>query len=124
MTKYIKDRYGDAPIIITENGVPEANNYTLPINEAVQDYLRIRYHRLHLNFLIKAINWDGVNVRGYLVWSLFDDFEWNDGYAYRFGLIYIYYKRDLTRYIKYSALWLKRFLQKQNASSRLGYSPI
>ncbi|GAB2299272.1 hypothetical protein Dimus_033342 [Dionaea muscipula] len=122
MTKYVKEKYGNAPIIITENGVADANNYTLPISKAVQDYQRIRYHRLHLASLLKAIK-DGVDVQGYLIWSLFDNFEWNDGYTYRFGLNYIDYKHGLTRYPKYSALWLKKFLQKQSSSNR-GYSPM
>ncbi|GAB2289826.1 Beta-glucosidase 17 [Dionaea muscipula] len=122
MTKYVKEKYGNAPIIITENGVGDANNYTLPISKAVQDYQRIRYHRLHLASLLKAIK-DGVDVQGYQIWSLFDDFEWNYGYTYRFGLNYIDYKHGLTRYPKYSALWLKKFLQKQSSSNR-GYSPM
>ncbi|GAB2287685.1 hypothetical protein Dimus_022051 [Dionaea muscipula] len=116
MTKYVKEKYGDAPIIITENGVAEANNSTLPINKAVQDYQRIRYHRLHLTSLLKAIK-EGINVQGYLIWSLFDDFEWSDGFTYRFGLNYVDYKHGLTRYPKYSSLWLEKFLQKQTTST-------
>ncbi|GAB2212813.1 hypothetical protein Droror1_Dr00020807 [Drosera rotundifolia] len=123
MVKYVKEKYGDAPIIITENGVADANNSTLPISKAVKDYQRIRFHTLHLTSLLEAIE-EGVDVQGYLIWSLFDDFEWSDGYTYRFGLNYIDYKHGLTRYPKYSALWLEKFLQKNRTSTRIGYSPM
>ncbi|KAL9269997.1 Beta-glucosidase 11-like protein [Drosera capensis] len=122
-TKYVKDMYNDPPIIITENGVAELNNLTLPLNEALQDYQRIRYHTLHLIALLKAIR-NGIRVQGYIVWSILDDFEWNFGYTCRFGLNYIDYQNGLKRYPKYSALWFKTFLQKENTSYRLGYSSI
>ncbi|KAL9260115.1 Beta-glucosidase 11-like protein [Drosera capensis] len=123
MTKYVKDKYDDPPIIITENGVAQANNLTLPFIEALQDYQRIRYHTLHLTALLEAIR-NGVRVQGYILWSIWDDFEWSYGYTFRFGLNYIDYQNGLERYPKYSALWFKTFLQKENASDGLGYSPV
>ena len=55
---------------------------------------------------------EGVNVKGYFVWSFLDDFEWNAGFTVRFGLNYVDYKNCLKRYPKHSAYWFKKFLQK------------
>ncbi|KAK3038376.1 hypothetical protein RJ639_030276 [Escallonia herrerae] len=55
---------------------------------------------------------DGVNVGGYFIWSLLDNFEWNDGYNVRFGIIYVDYKNGCARYPKNSAIWLMNFLRK------------
>lgn len=54
---------------------------------------------------------DGANVRGYFVWSLLDNFEWNLGYTKHFGLIYVDFKNGLTRHLKSSAYWFMRFLK-------------
>ncbi|XP_059649063.1 beta-glucosidase 13-like isoform X2 [Cornus florida] len=109
---YIKDYYGNPPIVITENGVADANNSTLPVEEALHDNLRIIYHHGHLTYLSKAIK-EGVNVKGYFVWSFLDDFEWAYGFSARFGMNYVDYKNGLKRYPKCSALWFKRFLQRK-----------
>ncbi|XVF53460.1 hypothetical protein PTKIN_Ptkin05aG0101000 [Pterospermum kingtungense] len=106
---YIKDKYNNPPIYITENGVAEANNSSLTVNEALKDAARIRYLDAHLKSLLKAIR-EGVKVKGYYMWAFMDDFEWTSGYTIRFGFTYIDYKNNLTRYLKYSAYWFKRFL--------------
>ncbi|XP_062077487.1 beta-glucosidase 17-like isoform X2 [Humulus lupulus] len=108
---YIKEKYNNPPIYITENGMPDANNSSLSIKEALKDIMRIRYHQDHLSNLLEAIK-DGVNVKGYYIWSYMDDFEWSNGYTLRFGLIFIDFKNNLQRYLKYSAYWLKMFLHK------------
>ncbi|KAL1300247.1 hypothetical protein HN51_044924 [Arachis hypogaea] len=108
---YIKDNYKNPTIYITENGVAEANNASKPIKEALKDSIRIRYHDGHLKSLLQAIK-DGVNVKGYYAWSFLDDFEWDAGYTFRFGLIYVDFRNNLRRYLKYSAYWLKMFLVK------------
>ncbi len=71
------------PIYITENGVPTG--------EGLDDEERIKFIEEHLVFVQKAIK-EGVNVKGYNFWSLFDNFEWLYGYEPRFGLIEIDYK--------------------------------
>jgi beta-glucosidase/6-phospho-beta-glucosidase/beta-galactosidase len=53
---------------------------------------------------------NGVNVRGYFYWTLFDDFEWGDGYNMRYGLYYIDFKDNFKRIPKHSALWFRDFL--------------
>ncbi|KAL5983323.1 Beta-glucosidase 12 [Asimina triloba] len=107
---YIKERYNNPVIYITENGVDEYNNATLTLEEALEDHMRIRYYRRHLSYLYKAIRKDGVDVRGYFAWSLLDNFEWADGYTIRFGINYVDYKNGLKRYLKHSAVWFRNFL--------------
>lgn len=51
-------------------------------------------------------------ILGYFVWTLMDNFEWAEGYAKRFGLYYVDYKNNLTRYPKNSAIWFKKFIQE------------
>ncbi|XP_059649066.1 beta-glucosidase 13-like [Cornus florida] len=114
---YIKDNYGNPPIVITENGVADANNSTLPIEEALKDNLRIMYHHGHLTYLSKAIK-EGANVKGYFVWSFLDDFEWNYGFSIRFGINYVDFENGLRRYPKCSAFWFKKFLQRKKLFSK------
>ncbi|KAK2637125.1 hypothetical protein Ddye_031917 [Dipteronia dyeriana] len=109
---YVKENYKNPTIYITENGVDEFNNSTLPLEEALKDPMRIDYYRSHLWFLHLAIQEDGVNVKGYFAWSLLDNFEWSDGYTVRFGIYFIDYKDGLKRYPKQSANWFKNFLNK------------
>jgi len=55
---------------------------------------------------------DGCDVRGYYVWSLFDNFEWEHGYNSRFGMYYVDFKNNLQRYPKDSVNWFKKFLSR------------
>lgn len=58
-------------------------------------------------------NRDGVDVRGYFVWTFLDDFEWSGGFTVRYGLNYVDFKnRTLKRYPKDSARWFRDFLGK------------
>ncbi|KAK1564341.1 hypothetical protein Q3G72_001094 [Acer saccharum] len=104
--EFIKKEYQNPTIYITENGVTEKRNDSLPINVALEDQHRINYVVQHLYHIRKAIE-NGVNVKGYFYWSIFDDFEWIDGYLARFGLYYIDYKNNLTRIPKDSLRWYK-----------------
>ncbi|KAG2566376.1 hypothetical protein PVAP13_7NG195851 [Panicum virgatum] len=71
---YIKKYYGNPPIYITENGVDEKNNKSLPLKEALKDDTRIYYYRTHLLSMLSAIK-EGANVKGYFAWSLLDNFD-------------------------------------------------
>lgn len=62
--------------------------------------------------IINLCSIDKVNVTGYFVWSLLDNFEWQDGYKNRFGLYYIDFKNNLTRYEKESGKYYKDFLSQ------------
>ena len=95
---WIHERYSGPPIYITENG---AAFYDPPKSELlVDDTLRIRYLREHLAAAAEAIR-RGVNLRGYCVWSLFDNYEWALGYSKRFGIIHVDFE-TLKRTIKAS----------------------
>ncbi|XP_050211260.1 vicianin hydrolase-like [Mercurialis annua] len=108
LMSYVRDKYKNPPIFITENGLADGNNFS-SIEEARKDGLRIRYYHSHLTYLLQAIK-EGTNVKGYYAWSFMDDFEWDAGYTVRFGMIYIDFKHKLKRYMKYSAYWFQMFL--------------
>ncbi|XP_074590770.1 beta-glucosidase 12-like [Curcuma longa] len=109
---YTKAKYNNPVIYITENGIDEFNNATvLPLEEALKDKMRVDYFKGHLRYLQKAIR-KGVDVRGFFMWTLLDDFEWNSGYTIRFGLHYVDFKNRLKRYPKSSALWFQKFLKR------------
>ncbi|KAL6652542.1 hypothetical protein ACP70R_011467 [Stipagrostis hirtigluma subsp. patula] len=108
---YIKENYGNPTIYITENGIDEFNNKSLSLQEALKDDTRIDFYHEHLLALLSAIR-DGANVVSYFVWSLLDDFEWENGYTVRFGIHFVDYNDGLKRYPKNSAYWFREFLQK------------
>lgn len=56
-------------------------------------------------------------MKAYFAWSMFDNFEWAEGYTVRFGFYYVDFVNGLTRYPKKSAVWYMNFLNKLGASS-------
>ena len=108
---YTSRRYGSPVLYVTENGIAEENNRTIPLEVALRDGLRIRFHSQHLQFVNHAIR-DGVNVKGYFTWTFMDCFEWGDGYLDRFGLIFIDRLNGLKRYRKESSYWIQNFLKR------------
>ncbi|BAF24116.2 Os08g0509400, partial [Oryza sativa Japonica Group] len=107
---YVKRRYNNPTIYITENGTDEANNSTIPISEALKDETRIGFHYKHLQFVHKAIQ-EGVKVKGYFTWTFMDCFEFGDGFKDRFGLIYVD-RATLARFRKKSSYWFADFLRR------------
>ncbi|MEV5728966.1 GH1 family beta-glucosidase [Streptomyces pharetrae] len=99
-----RDRYGDRlpPVIITENGC----SY-----DGLDDQDRITYLDGHIRALHDAMT-AGVEVRGYFVWSLLDNFEWAEGYARRFGLVHVDHA-TLARTPKASYRWFREVLRAQ-----------
>ncbi|XP_030956637.1 beta-glucosidase 40-like isoform X2 [Quercus lobata] len=110
LMNYIKQKYGNPLVIITENGMDDPNNSLISIKDALKDKKRVKYHNDHLTNLLAAIKNDGCNVRGYFAWSLMDNWEWAAGYTSRFGLYFVDYKDKLKRYPKDSVTWFKQFL--------------
>ncbi|CAL5016406.1 unnamed protein product [Urochloa decumbens] len=108
---YVKEAYGNPTVYITENGIDEANNKSLSLQEALKDHARIEYYRKHFIALQSAIR-DGANVKGYFAWSLLDNYEWGNGYSVRFGIYFVNCTDGLKRYPKKSAHWFKNFLKK------------
>jgi beta-glucosidase len=98
--------YTTLPLLITENGA--AFDDVRNGDPVVEDPRRIDYLRRHLAEIARAIG-DGVDVRGYFPWSLLDNFEWEQGYSKRFGLVYVDYA-TLERVPKQSALWYRDFI--------------
>jgi beta-glucosidase len=96
--------YGDIPLVITENG---ASFDDPPLNgqPVVEDPERLAYIREHVAAVERAVA-AGVDVRGYYVWSLFDNFEWEHGYASRFGIVHVDFETQ-RRTPKRSALWYR-----------------
>lgn len=80
---FIKEQYGNPPIIITENGVSERGPVEL------NDTLRQYYYTEYINQVLKAYLLDKVDIRGYTAWSLMDNLEWATGFEDRFGLFYV-----------------------------------
>ena len=89
------------PVAITENGAAYRDQVTA--EGTVEDRDRIAYIDSHLRAVREAME-SGVDVCGYFVWSLLDNFEWAFGYGKRFGLIYVDYATQ-TRIPKASATW-------------------
>ncbi|KAK2413359.1 cyanogenic beta-glucosidase [Trifolium repens] len=100
---YIKEKYQNPTIYITENGTPSNNPNPL------KDEHRIAYIAAHLNATKAAIN-NGVKVRGYFVWAAFDTFEFEAGYSGHWGLYHIDFNNSLKRVPKASAKWYRNFL--------------
>jgi len=84
---WIKSRYGGIPLYVTENGAAFNDPPTVR-NGRVVDNLRVDYLREHILAVHAAIQ-RGVDVRGYMVWSLLDNLEWSQGYSKRFGIVHV-----------------------------------
>lgn len=104
-----RERYGDRlpPVVITENGC----SY-----DGIDDQERITFLDGHVRALHRALE-AGVDVRGYFVWSLLDNFEWAEGYARRFGLVHVDYG-TLERTPKASYSWLRDALRDSLRAKR------
>ena len=105
--------YALPPIYITENGMASADQ---PANGWVDDASRIDFVQRHLDALRAAMD-QGVDVQGYFLWSLLDNFEWNSGYAKRFGIVHVDYATQ-QRTPKASALWYRDFVAAQRSGQR------
>jgi beta-glucosidase len=93
-------------IYITENGASFPDELE---GISVHDNERKNFFESYLKQVLRAKK-EGMNVKGYFVWSLTDNFEWAEGYRQRFGLVYIDYATQ-KRIIKNSGKWFKEFLK-------------
>jgi len=110
---WFKQTYGPIPVYITENGAAFFDPPTAD-GERVRDPLRIDYLRKHLCAVHAAIA-AGVEVRGYMLWSLLDNLEWSLGYSKRFGIVHVNYATQ-QRTPKDSAHWYSRVIATNGAS--------
>jgi len=110
---WIRDRYGDIPQYVTENGAAFYDPPAAP-SGLVADPLRIDYYRSHLRAVHAAIE-RGVDVRGYFAWSLLDNLEWSLGYSKRFGLVHVNFE-TLERTPKDSAKFYAGIVASRGAA--------
>ncbi len=107
LLQWIAARYDNPAIYITENGFACADEM---IDGIVDDSTtRLAYYKGYLEGCHEAIE-NGVDLRGYFAWSMFDNFEWAHGYGSRFGLNYVDY-RTLVRTPKASAIWFRKIIE-------------
>ena len=105
---WVKERYGDVPLYITENGAAIYDPPT-PIDGRIDDPIRTWYLREHLLAARDAMR-QGVNLNGYFAWSLFDNYEWSLGYSKRFGIVHVDYA-TLERTPKASARYYSEVIR-------------
>jgi beta-glucosidase len=84
--QWVRSRYGNPSVYITENGA--AYDDVQRQDGSINDTQRVQYLRSHLRECRRAIR-AGVDLRGYYVWSLLDNFEWQSGYSKRFGICHV-----------------------------------
>lgn len=96
------------PLMITENGAAFDDT---EVDGAVHDIDRVNYLQTHFQAAHRALQ-RGVDLRGYLVWSLLDNFEWGWGYSKRFGIVRVDYNTQ-QRIIKDSGKWLAATIAAQ-----------
>lgn len=104
---WVKERYGNLPMYVTENGAAFYDPPTA-LEGKVEDPLRISYLRQHF-LAARAAMQRGVDLRGYFVWSLFDNYEWALGFSKRFGIIHVDYETQ-HRTLKNSARFYSRVI--------------
>lgn len=107
LLKRIDRDYEKIDLIITENGA--AYKDIIESDGTIKDDRRINYIHEHLLACHRAIQ-EGINLKGYYLWSLMDNFEWSCGYSKRFGLIHVDFQ-TLKRTIKQSGYWYKNVIQ-------------
>jgi beta-glucosidase len=103
--------YGPVPLYVTENGAAFADE--VAPDGSVPDPERVDYLDGHLREALRAVR-DGVDLRGYFVWSLLDNFEWALGYSKRFGIVHVDYE-TLERTPKTSARWYADVIRRNTA---------
>ncbi|HWI52904.1 MAG TPA: GH1 family beta-glucosidase [Symbiobacteriaceae bacterium] len=104
----IKRDFTDLPIYITENGAAFPDR--VEADGRVEDHDRIAFLQDHFAATHRALA-AGVDVRGFYVWSLMDNFEWAFGYTKRFGIVHVDYETQQRR-PKRSALWLRDVIRR------------
>ena len=92
-------------LLVTENGAAFKDTI---IEGKIDDYARARFLRENINQLLRAKR-EGVNVNGYFIWTLLDNFEWAEGYYPKFGLVHVDFETQ-KRIIKSSGNWYRDFL--------------
>jgi beta-glucosidase len=104
--RFLWERY-HKPVFITENGM--SAHGAVSLDGKVHDPNRVDYFGRYLLALRRAAE-EGVDVYGYLAWSMIDNFEWTRGYDERFGMVYVDFQTQ-QRTVKDSAYWYRRVME-------------
>ncbi|CAH1106423.1 unnamed protein product [Psylliodes chrysocephalus] len=112
--KWIKDKYNNPDILITEMGVSDNG-------KSLQDDHRIEFYRTYSCNILDAMYIDKVKVVGLAAWSLMDNFEWALGYKSRFGLYYIDFRNDpsLKRVPKKSVQFYRQMIKSRELNCNI-----
>ena len=109
---WVRKTYGDVPLYVTENGAAFYDPPTVE-GDTLEDPLRVDYLRRHLLAVRRALG-EGVDLRGYFVWSLLDNFEWSHGFSKRFGIVHVDYETQ-RRTPKASARFYTEIIRTRGA---------
>ena len=105
----ILKQFSEYPIkefIVTENGAAFHDHLE---GNRVHDKKRLQYIQTYLAEVLRAKK-EGMNIGGYFIWTLMDNFEWRAGFRSRFGIVYTDFLNQ-SRIIKDSGLWVRDFLK-------------
>ncbi|GFG29766.1 hypothetical protein Cfor_03336, partial [Coptotermes formosanus] len=109
--RWVKKEYNNPPIFITESGYSDDGR--------LQDTGRIKYYVDYIRELLKAKYEDGCQIIGYTAWSLIDNFQWEEGYESKFGLVYVNFSDPArTRIIKQSARLYSEIIRTRKVPDR------
>lgn len=110
LLNWIKEKYSNPKVYITENGVSDSTG-------TLDDIQRESYIKDYLREVLKAINEDGCSVIGYTLWSLTDNFEWDVGYTERFGIHHVDFNDpERKRTKKQSAIFYAKVVKNNGFS--------
>ncbi|MBS4210422.1 glycoside hydrolase family 1 protein [Bacillus sp. FJAT-50079] len=113
----VKENYHNIECFISENGMGvEGEDRFMDEQGVVQDDYRIQFFKDHLKWIHQAIQ-EGVNVKGYHVWTFMDNWSWLNAYKNRYGLISVDIQGDYTRTIKKSGMWFKQLADNNGFNS-------
>lgn len=102
---YIKNKYDNPEVMITENGIADDGE--------IDDQLRINYYKSHIAAVLRAKT-EGCNVTGYTVWSIIDNFEWGSGFTEMFGIYSVdVNSEDKERIKKSSADFIEKLIKRK-----------
>jgi beta-glucosidase len=105
--RHVSDLWKPKTLYISENGASANDTVN---NGRVEDADRVMYLRNYIGQFHRAVA-DGYPLKGYFLWSLMDNFEWNDGYGKRFGIHYVDFATQ-QRIPKLSAAWYKEVIRR------------
>jgi beta-glucosidase len=117
LLRHLSREFPDLPLMITENGAAFPDKVvTSDAGRRVPDADRVDYLNRHFTAAHRALA-AGVDLRGYFVWSLLDNFEWGYGYSKRFGIVRVDYETQ-ERIVKDSGYWLRDVIRERRTPER------